>query len=380
MTLVAAAPKEHRVLLRIALASIALLVAALVVFGLGALLAGAVPAAPKNPFGVGIREATQSSSGVGGWIRAEQAWFYRQLEYALMPGPGHSGMAFGMILLAFAYGVFHAGGPGHGKAVISAYLIANEQALRRGILLSWAAALLQALVAMGIVLTAALVLHATAIGMTRLADHVELISFAAISLFGLALTWRKAAPVAALLGFERQAVEGISRRAHGQAHRHAHDHARAHGHDAHGHDAHGHDAHEGCDHHVPLELVQGQEFRWRDAAPVVLAAGSRPCSGAIIILVFALSQGILGAGIAAVFAMASGVAITVSTLAILSVFAKQAAQRFAGREGRYALAGASLELLAAAFVALLGIGLLVTQLGASLGFNIFKDLPMIGAG
>ncbi|MBV9115417.1 MAG: hypothetical protein JOY67_21610, partial [Hyphomicrobiales bacterium] len=142
----------------------------------------------------------------------------------------------------------------------------------------------------------------------------------------------------------------------------------------------GHDAHEACDHHVPVELVQSRSFRWRDAVPVVLAAGSRPCSGAIIILVFALSQGILGSGIAAVIAMALGVAITVSTLAILSVFAKQAAQRFAGGEGRYALAGAALELLAAAFVALLGLGLLMTQLGSSLGFDLLRHLPMISAG
>ncbi|MBV9754519.1 MAG: nickel transporter [Hyphomicrobiales bacterium] len=388
MTLVVAAPQEQRGLLRVALALLALLVAALVVFGLGALIAGAVPVAPKNPFGVGIHEAAQSGAGLGGWILAEQEWFYRQLETALKPGPERSGFASGMILLAFAYGVFHGGGPGHGKAVISAYLIANERALRRGILLSCAAALLQALVAIGIVLTAALVLHATSIGMTQLADHVELISFAAISLFGLALTWRKAAPLAALVASER-----MRNRHHGHAHDHDHDrdHDHAHGHDhehefAPGHD-HPHplhsgayDAHDGCSHHVPLEFVQARSFRWRDAASVVLAAGSRPCSGAIIILVFALSQGILGAGIAAVIAMAIGVAITVSTLAILSVFAKRAAQFFAGGEERYVLAGAALELLAAAFVALLGLGLLLTQLGASFGFGLLKHLPMISAG
>ena len=383
MTLVATAPKEHRVLLRVGLALLALLVAALVVFGLGALLAGAVPAAPKNPFGVGIREAAQSGSGLGGWILAEQEWFYRQLESALKPGPEHPGIAFGMILLAFAYGVFHAGGPGHGKAVISAYLIANEQALKRGILLSSAAALLQALVAMGIVLTAALILHATAIGMTRLADHVEVISFIAIALFGLVLTWRKAAPVVAFVAVERQAIDRPYFHTHGHAHAHPHAHAHAHpalGHPVHGHPVHGHDAHDGCSHHVPADLVQSQSFRWRDAGPVVLAAGSRPCSGAIIILVFALSQGILGSGIAAVFAMAAGVAITVSALAILSVFAKQAAQRFAGGEGRYAVVGVALELLAAAFVAMLGLGLLLTQLGASFGLDFLKALPMIGAG
>ena len=230
MTLVVAAPKEQRGLLRVAFALLALLVAALVVFGLGALIAGTVPVTPKNPFGVGLREAAQSSSGLGGWLLAQQEWFYRHLETVLKGGPGHPGIALGMILLAFVYGVFHAGGPGHGKAVISAYLIANEQALRRGIFLSCAAALLQAFVAIGIVLTAALVLHATAIGMTRLADHVELISFAAISLFGIVLTWRKAAPVASLVAFGRRRDQH-----HGEAHGHEHTpgHAPAHDH-AHG--------------------------------------------------------------------------------------------------------------------------------------------------
>ena len=109
---------------------------------------------------------------------------------------------------------------------------------------------------------------------------------------------------------------------------------------------------------MPVEFVQSQDFRWRDAVPVVLAAGSRPCSGAIIILVFALSQGMLAAGLTAVFAMGAGVAITVSALAILSVFAKRLAQRFVGNEGHFALAGAAIELFAAAFVAMLGFGLM----------------------
>ena len=109
---------------------------------------------------------------------------------------------------------------------------------------------------------------------------------------------------------------------------------------------------------MPVEFVQSRGFCWRDAAPVVLAAGSRPCSGAILILVFAISQGLLAAGLAAVFAMAAGVAITVSALATLSVFAKKAAQRFVGGEGRYAFAGSLLELLIAALVTMLGLGLM----------------------
>ena len=101
--------------------------------------------------------------------------------------------------------------------------------------------------------------------------------------------------------------------------------------------------------------------------PVVVAAGSRPCSGAIIVLVFALSQGLAAAGLVAVFAMAAGVAITVGALAVLSVFAKRVAQGFAGGEARFRLVGSVIELLAAALV-------------ATFGFGLMTGVAMIGAG
>ena len=357
MTLVASMPKGHRLALRLAVAIGALLFASLVVFGLGALIAGNLPAAPKHPFGVGINEAAAGGSSFGRWLLAQQEWFYRRMTDALKGASGQQGFALGMILLAFAYGVFHAGGPGHGKAVISAYLIANERALWRGIALSTAAALLQALVAVAIVLVASLILHATAFGMTRLTNYVELASFAAIMLFGLVLTWRKALPVAAQLSRDDAAA------ADGSVHEHDHDDGRGQDHHHHHHDhghapAHNDHGHEHCDHHVPVEFVEAPGFRWRDALPVLLAAGSRPCSGAILILVFALSQGLMAAGLAAVFAMAAGVAITVSTLAIVSVFAKRFAQNLAGGGARFTLVGSVLELLAAAFVAIFGFGLM----------------------
>lgn len=73
---------------------------------------------------------------------------------------------------------------------------------------------------------------------------------------------------------------------------------------------------------------------WREQLGVVLGVGLRPCSGALVVLVFALSQGILAAGIAAVFLMGLGTAITVSVLAVLAVGAKGFATRYLGAEGR----------------------------------------------
>ena len=103
----------------------------------------------------------------------------------------------------------------------------------------------------------------------------------------------------------------------------------------------------------------------REALAVIAAAGLRPCSGAIILLVFALSQGLFWTGAAAVLAMAAGTALTTGALAALAVGAKHLALRLASGRGRgSARALAWLELGAAAFAAVLGAALLVGLWGA----------------
>src|SRR5204862_340616 len=100
-------------------------------------------------------------------------------------------------------------------------------------------------------------------------------------------------------------------------------------------------------------LRQGGVGHWRVFAGVVLAAGIRPCSGAIILLVFSLSQGLFAAGVVGALAMAIGTSITTGTLASLTVFAKAVVKRLTsggGMTGPIAFAG--FELLAAAVVAI----------------------------
>ena len=70
----------------------------------------------------------------------------------------------------FVYGIFHAAGPGHGKAVISSYVVANEETWWRGVVLSFASALLQAPVAVAVVGIAAALLNATAATMKSAVD------------------------------------------------------------------------------------------------------------------------------------------------------------------------------------------------------------------
>lgn len=307
-----------RLPLRLGLVLAAVLAAALLLAGLNWLVMPGVAAPPRSPFGIGFREAAPAATGLGGWLLAVQANFARGLQGAVQ-GLKAGGDWLPLVLLGFAYGVFHAAGPGHGKAVIAGYIVAGERTLRRGCGMSFAAALLQACVAVAIVGIGSLLLGATAAAMSRAGGLVESASFALVAVLGLAVTWRKAGRLAA-------------------------GSAQACGPDC----AHG---------RLDARAAAGET--WRERAGIVLAAGSRPCAGAVLILVFALSQGLAWAGILAVFAMALGTALTTAALACLAVFAKGLALRLAGGRGQAGLrAVGALELLAGALVFVLGLAML----------------------
>jgi ABC-type nickel/cobalt efflux system permease component RcnA len=96
-----------------------------------------------------------------------------------------------------------------------------------------------------------------------------------------------------------------------------------------------------------------------------LTVGIRPCSGAILVLVFALAQGLFWAGVAATLVMGLGTAITVATIAVVAVSAKGLARRLAaGREGGGALLMRGVEFGAAGLVLLFGVGLLLGYIAA----------------
>ena len=100
----------------------------------------------------------------------------------------------------------------------------------------------------------------------------------------------------------------------------------------------------------------------RDMGMAVFAAGIRPCSGAILVLVFALSQKMLPLGIIAALVMAAGTALTTGGLATMAVLAKNMALKWGGGidTPRSALLLRGIEILAAACVSLLGLTLLIT--------------------
>ncbi|CAB5514761.1 hypothetical protein LMG26857_03820 [Achromobacter anxifer] len=316
--------------------------------------AGAAAAQGAHPFGVPESGAGMSGpgwlAGFFGQVSAWQSHFYRQLTGAVRAWQADGGAAWALIGLSFAYGVFHALGPGHGKAVISSYVLANRQTARNGALLALASALIQALVAIALVAALALVFNATAATMNNATRWLELASYALVTLLGLWLVWVKA--VRPLL---RARTGGRRDHEHGHAHGHEHGHKHQHGHD---HDHH-HDC--GCGHaHVPAPEQVSGPLNWRRAGTAILAVGLRPCSGALIVLVFALAQGFFLAGVASALAMGLGTGLTVAALACLAVAAGGAATRIGSRLSGTGAARLryGVEALAAVAVLLLGVMLL----------------------
>jgi ABC-type nickel/cobalt efflux system permease component RcnA len=339
--------------------------------------------AAQTPFG-GPRPSAAAAppSGIVGWLLAKQSEFYREISSTIRAAKSDGSAVWTLLAISFAYGIFHAAGPGHGKAVISSYLVANQETARRGIALSFVSAMLQSLVAVLIVAIGAWLLNVTAKTMCGAERVIEIVSYALIAAFGARLVWTKgagfiqalqlrtASPALALASASASHGHGGPDHAghrhadHGQVHHH-HDHAH-HGH-AHAHDhEHGHVHDEHCGHsHGPLPSELAGPGGWRRGLGAIFAVGLRPCSGAILVLVFALAQGLFWAGIAATFVMGLGTAITVASIAVLAVSARGVARRLSGAsDGDGALIMRGIEFAAAGLVLLFGVGLLFGYLAA----------------
>jgi nickel/cobalt transporter (NicO) family protein len=345
----------------------------------GALAQAAPFGAPRTP------APAAPVGGVLGWIFAKQAEFYRQFSGLIRAAKADGSAVWSLVGLSFLYGIFHAAGPGHGKAVISSYIVANDETWTRGVVLSFASALLQALVAVVVVGIAAALLSASAATMGRAVNAIEIVSYSLIILIGLRLLWVKGRAFLTLLRtLHRPVALGAAAtppphdHAHNHHHGHHHDHAHRH-HHGHEHDhdrhAHGEAHHHAHEHeeasawghaHAPEPEELAGPGGWKRGLSAIVAVGLRPCSGAILVLVFALAQGLFWTGVVSTFVMAVGTAITVAAIASLAVAARAWAKHIAeARSGYGMLAMRAIEVGAAAviiaFGTLLLTGYMVTE-------------------
>ncbi|WP_447555254.1 nickel/cobalt transporter [Vreelandella sp. EE22] len=266
--------------------------------------------------------------------------------------------------VSFGYGVFHAAGPGHGKAVLATYLASHGGATRRALGLSFAASLLQGVTA--IVLVGVLVYGLGFVTRQAMGSvvWVEQASFLLVALLGVWLCLRAArqlrhayrtstpatfTPVASGHLLSATAPPVLQ-----HPHHHVHDHHCC-----------------GGAHHIEPD----QALDWRTALMTVVAIGMRPCSGAVLLLGAAGLLGQFHVGVMAVVAMSIGTGMTVSALALASVFARGWATRRLQRQ-----ANQRWMAKVAGWAALAG-GVVIVFLGISLsvaGFNQPASSPLFG--
>ena len=316
-------------------------------------------------------QATGPIGAIFSWVVDTQQTMQRELANGVkrLKSENAFAAAVGLAALSFLYGVVHAVGPGHGKTIISSYVVANEETVRRGVIISFIAAALQALTAVALVGVLAIALNASGMAIKSWTLQLESLSYALIALVGLWLLttqllrlwrgWRGAADSTAVAhASARQppsprppslttmlislamGIITITHHAEGEA----------------------------CHHVVDAEAVSGP-LSWRKIMAVVFSVGVRPCSGAILVLVFALTQGLFWAGVAATFAMAFGTAITVAALATLALGSRELALKLGDGGGAWANAvWTTCALGGSALILLFGATLFAASLGPARPF------------
>jgi len=238
-----------------------------------------------------------------------------------------------LVILSFLYGVFHAAAPGHGKVVISTYILTHESYLRRGIQLSLLSSLCQGMTAVLAVFGTVGLLSLPMREVNGAAVDLEMLSYGFVALVGAALVVGRARRL-----WRRRRQPSLSLR---------HIHADGRGCNSCGHA------------HVPSQRQLEAPLSWTGVAGIIASIGLRPCSGAILVLLVAVSMDLKLAGIAAVLAMSLGTAITVSLLATLAVYARKTTLRLAA----HLPDSESLVSAAADIIGLAG-GLLIALFGA----------------
>lgn len=221
------------------------------------------------------------------------------------------------------YGVFHAAGPGHGKIVLSTYLLTNPERVRRSVVMAAAAAFCQGVVAVALVYGLFYVFGLMARQSSVAVIWSERLSYGLVIGFGLFLLWRAVRPLMSA----------------GDGHSH------------------------GCDHtHVPTAEATMDAGDLRSTLGVIFSIGARPCSGSVLVLVFARFAEIPLAGFFAVAAISTGTAITVIALALTAVYARRFAVCALASESRLPpLFGSMLVAIGGALLIVVGAGLLLAS-------------------
>lgn len=266
------------------------------------------------------------------WLYQKQAEINSQLAKNLQKFKETNDLHFAAILIfaSFLYGLVHAAGPGHGKVVVSSYIVANQQTMKRGIILAFLSAFMQGSTAILLVGTLVYFFEATGKSIREFGQHLTQISFLMIIALGVYLLISSLRRHYKLFLPEKPGTE------HAAGH-HEHHHENC-----------------GCNHkHMPDASELEGDWDLGKITSLVLSVGLRPCSGALYILAFALVKGVFWVGAVSVYAMALGTAITISVITIAVVSGRKVAFLSTKENSRSRMIMSALISMAGALVIIL---------------------------
>ncbi|KIN71205.1 nickel/cobalt transporter [Sulfitobacter guttiformis] len=283
---------------------------------------------------------------LAGWAAGEQRDFQNGIARTLRALRGGDAGAFALLMTScFAYGFFHAIGPGHGKLLVGGYGLARDVPVVRLSLIALLSSLGQAVTAIALAYAGLWLLGLTRERMVGTAEQwLAPLSYIMIAMIGLWLV-----------------VRGMMRLRRVQTpHEHtdpypAHDHAH--------HTQANLETCGSCGHRHGPSLAEAQQATsLRDAIVLIAGIAVRPCTGALFVLIITWQMGIPVSGIAGAFAMALGTASVTIAVGI-------AALGFRGAVTR-SIAGAS-ALTWVMPVMEMAAGLVVVALSGALLIRVF---------
>ncbi len=254
-----------------------------------------------------------SADQISRWAAAEQ----QQVQNALARGlralkTNQPGALTSLLGLCFAYGFFHAAGPGHGKLVIGGYGMGQKVPMMRLISLALASSLAQSLTAIALVAGGLTLLNWGRVELTSITEEILApLSYALIATLGLWLVWR---------GLRKLRAP----KPHPHHHHHHHDHHAHH----HTHDHHHHHPDDGicadCGHkHGPTLDEVAAAHSLRDALAIIASVAIRPCTGALFLLLLTWRLDLMLAGVLGTLAMGLGTGSVTVAVAIAAVTLRQ---------------------------------------------------------
>lgn len=257
--------------------------------------------APPHPIFIGLAVWQKQ-------LKDSMAGLIEQARSERRPGP-----LLYLLLLAFCYGILHAAGPGHGKAVAISFMLSQKRNLAGGLLLGNGIALAHGIAGIILVLTVHFILKSGLIGpLQTVTRTTQYISYSLVTLLGLALVikcffkWRSASRGRRQPGEDTAASSG------------------------------------------------------KRMLPVAIAVGMIPCPGVVMVMLFTMSMNLIGLGIILGFCIAAGMAVTITLVVILATYGKGLALKTVAGHNRWARRiELGIEVFAGIMVTALG-GLLLT--------------------